>query len=215
MRKTVPRKKAFLLDFDGTILNNGTLIYFSVCHVFKRSGVEEPTYEDFCTNFKAPYLQYYKDRGVHEPEEVIISWFNEKFRSEECPLFPGVKETLNTLYEQGFLLAIISANYRDVVLEKCCKENLSQYLCRIVGRTKSVDADKKVSHIIDFCASFNVAIPETIFVGDSISDMIDGREAGVTPVGFTGSNASADILRKHGALYCVDAFLELTDIQKN
>lgn len=196
--------KAVLFDYDGTLLDSIEENYKGVCNVFRMSGIPEPTFTVFFTRCLPPFTPFYRDHGVTASPEEISKWYFQAARNGTRPFFPDVAEVLKVLCAQDVVMGIISAHWQHEVMERCNRENLLNCFQSIVGR-----AWNKVEAIHNFCSQHDMTPSGALYVGDTISDMRDAKEAGVVAVGITRGRDTSELLRQAGADHCISDLHEL------
>jgi len=98
-------------------------------------------------------------------------------------LYPGVAETLQTLKESGYILAVASNKS-----ELHCKEILrllqaDHYFSAILGAESAAERKPSPAPIFHLMEQFGLTRSETVMVGDSINDIRAGKSAGVLTIG--------------------------------
>jgi phosphoglycolate phosphatase len=196
--------KAVLFDYDGTLLDSVEEVYRGTCNVFRKSGFLEPTFETFFETYDSSWKIFYRKHGIEISLEKIAEWYFEVARPEECYFFNDVNDVIDILATRGVLMGIISAHYKDKIVDRCREIGLNKHMRTIIGR-----ANDKVEFILDFCREHGVNPAETYYVGDFISDVRDAKKAGVVAVGITRGKETSEILRRHGADHCISNLHEL------
>lgn len=134
-------------------------------------------------------------------------------RQEYMPeLFAGVGEVLDTLYRDGYTMAIASSRLTDSLMLFMRAHNIDHYFSCVVG-SDSVERHKpnpdpanRVLSELDFKPS------EALVVGDMPVDILMGRNAGTRTVGVSYGNAAREELIAAEADYVIDDIRELLPI---
>ena len=147
--------------------------------------------------------------------DAFVSRFVECYRRrwfamESGNLFPGAKETLELLYNEGFLLGVATGKGR-------------RGLDRVLGETglKSVFhatrcADETYSKpqpdmLLEIMEELKVTAAETLMVGDTEYDMEMARRAGVKAVAVSYGVHDWERLQRYDPVVMLDQISEITD----
>jgi len=118
---------------------------------------------------------------------------------------PHAAETISSWRDAGRLVAAVSNNSQAAVTAYLTKHDLSVDL--VVGRTSPDPGRLKpnphlVSRAIDMLGA---AAEESIFVGDSVSDIAAGRDAGIATIGYANKPGKYSSLTEAGADVVIDS----------
>ena len=191
-------KKLVLFDFDGTLADTSEGIINSHKYAHKMMGREIPSDEVLYSVIGGPLLQTYMNRfGFNENEAIeAVKYYREFYAKQginEAKLYPGIKDLLITLKQNGIFAGV--ATLKAEKFAKIMSENLgiAEYFSVIHG----IDANDKSSKadIIKRCLEdTGTNFSDALMVGDSIHDYNGAQEAGVDfagviyGFGFTGRN---------------------------
>ena len=126
--------------------------------------------------------------------------------------FPGVKDTLEYLYDKGYQLGIATSRSRRTLVYLLDKMEIAPYftyMTSVESTPKHKPAPDLALILLDM---FGVSGDETLVVGDTIYDLQMARNAGCHTCGVTFGNHSAEQLRSENPDYLVDSFPELKKI---
>ena len=182
-------KKLVLFDFDGTLADTSEGIINSHKYAHKMMGREIPSDEVLYSVIGGPLLQTYMNRfGFNENEAIeAVKYYREFYAKQginEAKLYPGIKDLLITLKQNGIFAGV--ATLKAEKFAKIMSENLgvAEYFSVIHG----IDANDKSSKsdIIKRClADTGINCTDALMVGDSIHDYNGAVEAGVDFTGVT------------------------------
>ncbi len=170
--------RAVLWDFDGVIFDSDRAVWHAANAVLSAHGLEQEPYEKF-RHRTNNHFKWYLERGVPWSEQEVRAFFFKNYDSSTCGLIPGVHETLAHFHRQGVRCGIVSAHRYEDVVAKLERFGIARYFSHVVG-----DAYHKQEALKDACTVFEVESVEALFVGDMLSDVIDGKAAGVITVLF-------------------------------
>ena len=126
--------------------------------------------------------------------------------------FPGVKDTLEYLYDKGYQLGIATSRSRRTLVYLLDKMEIAPYftyMTSVESTPKHKPAPDLALILLDM---FGVSGDETLVVGDTIYDLQMARNAGCHTCGVTFGNHSAEQLRSQNPDFIVDSFPELKEI---
>jgi len=200
------KKVAVLFDLDGTLRNSMQLGHEAVCHVFREHNLAPPSYADLCKYLRAPFESFYHMFGVKSTRaEIDVSFRKHARKHNTAPgLFPDSKRVLQTMYEKGIVLGIVSARENDLVSKFCEEFEILQYLSYVLGGSEC-----KIAGIKKFLTEFNLEGDRVLYVGDFCCDIYDALNAGVGAVGITRGCPTREVLLEAGADHCIDHLDEL------
>lgn len=134
-------------------------------------------------------------------------------RQEYMPeLFAGVGEVLDTLYLDGYTMAIASSRLTDSLMLFMRAHNIDHYFSCVVG-SDSVECHKPNPDPANrVLVELNFKPSEALVVGDMPVDILMGRNAGTRTVGVSYGNATRAELIAAEADYVIDDIRELLPI---
>jgi beta-phosphoglucomutase-like phosphatase (HAD superfamily) len=71
------RSFGVIFDVDGTLLNSMPLAYAGVCNIFTMSGKPNPTFQEYFSKFRVPYMDFYRQRGIEVSEQQCWDWYHD------------------------------------------------------------------------------------------------------------------------------------------
>lgn len=103
----------------------------------------------------------------------------ELYSGKNSQLYPFVREALAQLQQKGKYLAVVTNKVKRLADLALVQHNLSHYFELVIGG--DTFAQKKPDpYAIDYCRQFyQVAADKTLFVGDSVTDVLTARNANV------------------------------------
>ena len=178
-----------LFDLDGTLVDSLDDLTDAVNHMlagFGRQQLESVQVRQLVGKGARNLVQ--RALATDSPEEInrglaAFTEFNELHIADKSRLYPGVRELLQQLANDGIRMAVIS--------------NKQEALSRLILKTLKVDAffdiiaggdtfpEMKPSPLplVRVIDEFNCSPAEAVMVGDSINDIQAGNRAGITTIG--------------------------------
>lgn len=125
-----------------------------------------------------------------------------------APLFPGAAETLASLREQGYLLAVATGKARRGLDRALADTGCAHFF----HASRCADEAKSKPHpqmLLDIMTQLAVPAHATLMIGDTDYDMKMAADAAVPALAVSYGVHSAERLRQLGPLACLDAIGEI------
>ena len=128
---------AVIFDLDGTLLNTDLLIQKSFEHVFKRYKPDYQISDEEHLSFLGPTLKetfsrYFPDDMIDELIEYYRE-YNHKHHQDYVTIYPHIRETLKTLKQKGYPLAVVTTKYRQAAYIGLDLFDLTNYFDMVLG----------------------------------------------------------------------------------
>lgn len=212
------KRKAVILDCDGTLVNSVPKSFRAVCKVFADLGLSEPDFEDYFVKLQPPPTDYYRARGVDLPNEEIWARYLKHADHAAAELFPDTLATLARLSQDSAKLGIACfgvlstqpSGSLHAVLER---HNIRRFFHEVTG-----DTNDKSAALRRLGSTFGIEPENIVFAGDFPSDMRDGSRAGVLTIGVAQcmpdipQSTLKELLYKAGAKHCIGNLGALPDV---
>ena len=207
-------KKLLLFDFDGTVADNSQGIFNSVRYAADKHGFPAPDAQTL-RRFVGPplYESFSKYFGAdHETALSMVASYRERYRpigTTEAALYPDMAKMLSALQAEGYILAVCSGKPQEFV-EKICRMLgvhgvFSGFYCPSLKDTSLEKAD----YILRAISDFGVTKAQTLMIGDTRSDIVAAKKAGVESVGAAYGFAAPGELEETGADHIVNDAKEM------
>ncbi len=175
---------AVLFDFDGTLMDSEPAIISSFMHVFEIYATPEEFTDERKTEVLGPPLdvemrKFFPNEDVNEVLEEYRR-FQEQHLHELMKPMKGAVELLTWLKKEGYPVGIVTIRHSKS-LERILREfGLEHYFEVLVTGDDHVKSKPAPDGIL--YAMEQLGCSESIYVGDSISDLLAGRNAGSTVI---------------------------------
>lgn len=173
--------KAILFDMDGTLLDSRRSVMEAVYYVMSEYGEGRFSQEEVNARFGEPmdrFLMLFPE----EKRAQIFEEYVEVVRSDHdrlVKLFPGVRESLDLLRNEDYVLALVSNNGREFVGKGLRKFGLENYFDSIVTLDDVRAGKPSPEPIRKALGELGVKESQTLMVGDSIYDVLAALAADV------------------------------------
>lgn len=114
---------------------------------------------------------------------------------------PGAAESIAACVASGRLVAVVSNNFAEAVVEYLVRVGLSASVTHVEGRNASDPTLMKPDpHLLDRAIrTLGVEPSSCVFVGDQTTDIAAGRAAGVSTIGYANKRGKVEALQAAGA----------------
>ncbi|GFE60536.1 HAD family hydrolase [Geobacter sp. AOG2] len=192
--------RAALFDLDGTLVDSLDDLTDAVNHML--SGFGHPS-------LTASSVRRLVGKGAHnlvrraletESEEAIARGielfvdYNSAHVANKSLLYPGVREMLQRLAENGIRLVVISNKHEalcHLIMEALGIARLFEIIC---GGDTFPEMKPAPLPLLRVMERLGITAHEAIMIGDSINDIEAGQLAGVTTIGCTWGYGGAEDL---------------------
>lgn len=129
-------------------------------------------------------------------------------------LYPNVKETLEALKAQGYILAVVTNKPTKHVLPVLQAFKIDHLFSEALGGQSLPEIKPHPAPLYYLCGKFGLYPHEMLFVGDSKNDILAAKAAGCKSVGLTyGYNYNIPISESEPDYVCED-FAEILKVVK-
>lgn len=200
-----------LFDLDGTILDTYALIRETFIELFKRFLPSYEYTEDDLRSFFGPSLyDTFKRIGCNEEKskELFTEYrkINKTLQSKYLKLFPNTEWFLEDLKSKGYKMAIFSNKVHEAIMSGLIEKGIDKYFLYVLG-VDEVDYPKPNPQGIEIVK--NRFKDECIYIGDTKSDMLTAKNAGVLAIGTTQAGSKKGDLIDGGADYVIEKISDL------
>lgn len=211
--------KLIIFDFDGTLADTHELIVRTNQEAMKAMGYPVRDEEAIRKTIGLPLVAGIKTLYPDVPEQAIPEWcatyrrIFDVLKTRYVPvLFPGVKETLEWLKGEGYVLSVASSRQsaslnaflKDLGVDACFRY--------VIGADNVSRAKPDPEPVLQTLRDLHFQAGETLVVGDMPVDILMGARAGAGTVGVTYGNSSRSELLEAGADHVLDRFSGLKGV---
>ena len=203
-----------LFDLDGTLIDTNELIISTYLHTLEKYFPAKYRREDVLP-FMGPTLhEAFSSVDPDRVEEMIMEYrtFNLANHDALVKEFEGVFDTVQTLYEKGYKLGIVTTKRHDVALKGLRLTNLDQFFEVIVALDHVIKVKPDPEPIFTALEQLDAAARETLMVGDNFHDILAGKNAGTKTAGVSWSIKGRNYIAKYEPDYILDHMHDLLKI---
>lgn len=204
--------KFVLFDFDGTVYDTVEGITKSVRYAINKYGMDAPLEELRCFA-GPPLLDMFKEVFSVSDERAreLVDAYRERYRPiglQECQLFPGMKELLVKLREQGIKTGITTMKPQEMAEMLLEREDMLGLFDVIYGSTLAQNVSKPI--LVQWAMeSLGASTDNTVLVGDTKYDIHGAHDKGIPAIGVRYGYAAENELEDAGADFIVEDMAEL------
>ena len=183
---------ALLFDLDGTLIDSAPDVCASVNRVLKTMGRPLVSVQDIkllvgfgARTLVAKTLEMTGPPGDEEDIDFLLSSFLDSYRrnpSEHTVLFPGARDALERFTQAGIILGLCTNKPAATCFPVLDALDLRRYFTTVVcGDTQEFPKPdpRHVFHTLDL---MKAAREETVFIGDSETDIEAAKNAGLPSI---------------------------------
>jgi phosphoglycolate phosphatase len=218
--KTKERRYELIVwDWDGTIMDSTPTIVHCIQQACR--DLNFPVPEDSIASHVIGLGVHDSLRRVvpsidpaHFPKLVDRFRFHYLAKDHELHLFQGMRDLLEDLKTQGFLLGVATGKPRRG-LDRSLRHHQLEHLFH---DTRTADESFSKPHpgmLLDLSDSLQVPVRKMLMIGDTTHDLEMAQAAGVDGVAVTYGAHPADALRSANSLACLDNVKQLADWLEN
>jgi pyrophosphatase PpaX len=200
-----------LFDWDGTLVDSAHLGLAAFEKTFNELGVPfaHAVYE---ATYSPNWYSTYEALGLpKEHWQAADELWIQHYGEQSAPLIDAVGETLLSLREKGYQLAIVTSGSRSRVSREVQQCVLRDAFAVIICNEDIVNKKPHPEGLELAMRGMNVAASQCAYVGDAPEDIEMGRRGGVMTVGVRSAYpSSARLLSAQPDLY-LERLVELLD----
>lgn len=211
-------KKLIVFDMDGTLADTAPGILNSHRYAHKKMGAAIPDPQVLRDVIGGPLLNTYIDRFGFSPEQarVAVTHYRNYYAQKgllEAQLYPGMKQTLQTLRQRGFSLGVATLKAERFVKTMLEEMGVADCFRVIYGMDEADTRTKK--QLIEMCMeAVGATAQETVMVGDSEHDQTGAQQAGVAFAGVSYGFGFKTVTDEERKALCATALELLEKIEK-
>ncbi|GIN85376.1 pyrophosphatase PpaX [Heyndrickxia sporothermodurans] len=203
-----------LFDLDGTLIDTNDLIISSFLHTLNGYYPNQYKREDVLSFIGPSLYTTFSNIDQGRTEEMIETYrsYNTENHDRLVKEFEGVFETIQTLYENKFKLAIVSTKKRSTVLQGLNLTKLDQFF-EIIITLDEVQHEKPHPEPIEKALKLLNSDPsEAIMVGDNYHDILAAKNAGTLSAGVAWSVKGRAYIESHHPDFILEHMSDLLKI---
>lgn len=210
--------KAILFDLDGTLIDSSEGITKSTQYALAHYGIIENDLSKFYKFIGPPLVASFKKYYDFPEEQAVeaVAVYRERYNKIglfECSLYPGVRECIEKLKAQGYLIGMASSKP-----EVSCRRILEHFgilelFDDVVGATFDGRIDTKEEVLNEVMRRWSdVPKDEMCLIGDTMFDVEGANQVGIRTVAVTFGFGDVEQMVKAGAVTICEDMAKLPEI---
>ncbi|HKM00282.1 MAG TPA: HAD family hydrolase [Mobilitalea sp.] len=204
-----------IFDLDGTLLNTLDDLRDSLNDILTQKGYSTRSYEEvkrFVGNGVRNLVRLsVPEQCTEEEVDQCLIEFKEHYKNNmqnKTRPYIGIMELLLDLSRYNYKLAIVSNKF-DTAVKSLAKTYFNNLIPVAIGESLEVNRKPAPDSVFQAVKELGSDLGQTIFVGDSETDIQTAKNAGIPCIGVTWGFRCREVLRTAGADYLIDTPKEL------
>lgn len=178
----MPPLQTFLFDLDGTLIDSVRLILDSYHHAVAAHGLPPRSDEDWLRGVGTPLsVQFAEYHGSGMLDALIATYreYNLAHHDRMVSVYPGVVPAIEAVRAAGRATGLVTSKNRLGAVRGLTLAKLEQMMDVLVCADEVTNPKPHPEPVEKALALLGADPATTVYVGDSIHDMVSGRAAGV------------------------------------
>ncbi len=201
--------KTVIFDMDGTILNTLDDIKASVNHSLAIHNLPLKSTDEVRLAVGRGALNLIKDVVPKDSSDELIKSVYDKYQAyydkhsnDLTAPYEGIKPLLSVLKDKGYKLAVVS-NKHEYLVKPLNVDVFDAIFDYAIGQVEGIPIKPAPDMIYRALDLLDSTLEESIFIGDSDTDMKTAVNAKIRSIGVTWGFRDQKVLEQEGATYIV------------
>jgi pyrophosphatase PpaX len=175
--------RTVLFDLDGTLIDSIRLILDSYHHTLSRHNLPARTDEDWLKGVGTPlHVQFAEWGEMPETLAAMIATYREynlKHHDRMVSVYPGVVDAVREVKAAGIQTGLVTSKNRQGAIRGLQLVGLEALMDVLVCADEVTNPKPHPEPVEKAVSLLGADQATTVYVGDSVHDMVSGRAAGV------------------------------------
>jgi len=212
-------KPVIIWDFDGTLMDTREVIIKTYEKMFNKylginSFTNEIQLEVLGPSLEEMFKKYMPNENTDSLIEEYIKINHELHKDYVHPIKNSI-ETLDILKEEGYRMAIVSTKKQPSIRFALKMYDMEKYFDVVLGEDDYEQRKPAKDGIIKALSEMLVSQDNVIYVGDTKTDIISGKNAGVFTVAYILDEDRSDGLLTSNPNIVIKDLIEMKEIVKS
>lgn len=199
---------AYIFDLDGTLVDSIESIAYFANRALEEYGirsVEVEKYKGFVGDGARTLISRLMEyRGGSSPEllEKILKRYNETYDEDYlylCKVYEGIEELIRSLKDRGAKTGVLSNKPHSTTVKIVQALFGKETFDFVYGQREGVELKPHPSAILNLLEAHGLKKEDCVYVGDTMTDIMTGKNAGVFTVGVLWGFRDREELETYGA----------------
>ena len=178
----MPPLQTFLFDLDGTLIDSVRLILDSYHHTLAVHGLPPRTDDEWLRGVGTPLTTQFaewREAGLLDALVATYREYNLAHHDRMVTVYPGVVAAVAAIRRAGRATGLVTSKNRSGALRGLGLAKLEQMMDVLVCADEVMNPKPHPEPVQKALALLDADPEASVYVGDSIHDMMSGRAAGV------------------------------------
>ena len=203
-----------LFDLDGTLIDTNPLIIESFIYTFKKHTGKTYTEAEVLRFIGPPLIDSMHEIDPEQAEAMMSTYIEHNISHHEGYVvpYPTVVDTIKTLYEKGYKLAIVTTKITDTARLGLKITGLEPYFDKVIGLTEVEHAKPHPEPVFKALDALGKTADSAIMIGDNYHDLEAGQNAGTKTAGVAWTIKGRETLEALKPDYMLEELADLLNI---
>lgn len=176
--------KYILFDLDGTLINSNDVIIKCLKETAEKYVKRDLSDEELDRILGKPLKEQISLIHNENVEQMVECYrrLYRKHRDELTKEFNGIKEMLDILKEKGYTMGIVTSKGTSGIEHALTKFDMHKYFDATVSANDVKNHKPHPEPVLKVLDALEGNVEEAILIGDSLSDMLCGKNTGITTI---------------------------------
>lgn len=215
IKETIMKYDTIIFDLDGTLLNTLEDLCYSLNTILLQEGYNPRTLDEvrcFVGNGVKKLVKRSLPDICDENKVIYITnlfqtYYKSNMQIKTRP-YDGIIDLLSYLNENNYKTAIVSNKF-DTAVKVLANTYFGSMISVAIGETAEIRRKPAPDSIYKAVSELGSDISKTVLVGDSETDILTAKNAGIPCIGVTWGFRGREALLSEGADYLIDTPNEL------
>lgn len=205
--------KAILFDLDGTVINTNELIFQSFEYALETVLHTSLSRDILRTTFGKPLAQIMQEMGGEQAQELRKAFVDYSIAHEnDIYLFPGVEKALKELKALNIKTAVVTSRLYRSALRDLHQFELEKYFDVFITPEATEKHKPNPEPALKALEQLGTEPHEAIMTGDSVLDLLCGKQAGCKTAAVRYSLFPLEELLEYQPDYVIDTLQDLVPL---
>jgi len=215
-------KKLLIFDLDGTLINSALDLALAVNYMLEqlqRETFDEHIIHGWVGNGALPLVKRallgkreldnsLDESYVQKALKIFLDYYENNLCNATLP-YPNVIETLHTLKNKGYILAIVTNKPFKFVAPILRRLEMDGLFSEILGGDSLSQKKPHPMPLLSTCETLHYSIEASVMIGDSKNDILAANACGMDSVGVTYGYNYGEEIGVHKPTVIIDSFKDL------